>query len=75
MAKYKIIVDRGLCIGAASCVALAPKTFQLDAESKAIVLSTEADTPEDILMAAQACPTAAITIIEEASGEQVWPRK
>ena len=43
--KYKIKIDRNLCIGAASCVALAMKTFALDSENKAIILEN-AETGE-----------------------------
>lgn len=73
MTKYKIKVLRDLCIGAASCVAISPKVFQLDQEAKAIVTSQESDTPENILAAAQSCPTNAI-IIEDENGNQVWPK-
>ncbi len=31
---FKVKVDRQLCIGAASCSAIAPDTFQLDNEGK-----------------------------------------
>jgi len=34
--KLKVWVDRDLCIGAATCIAVAPKTFVLDSEAKAI---------------------------------------
>lgn len=37
----KIIVDREACIGAASCVALASKTFTLDQESKSEVINVQ----------------------------------
>lgn len=73
MAKYKVTVDRNLCIGAGSCVAVAPQAFALDNEAKAIVLPT--NTAEDdnmILEAAKACPVAAI-IIQDETGKQVFP--
>src|SRR3970040_1208698 len=41
--KYKIKIDRNLCIGAASCVALAMKTFALDSENKAVILEEDGD--------------------------------
>ncbi|KKT77822.1 MAG: hypothetical protein UW73_C0011G0021 [Microgenomates group bacterium GW2011_GWB1_44_8] len=72
--KYKIKVERDLCIGAASCVAVAPETFQLDNENKAVTLPGTVNTPEDIIMAAQACPTKAIVIINTQDGSQVWPK-
>ncbi len=74
MAKYKVKVLRDLCIGAASCVAIAPNVFQLDNEAKAIVLADgKNDTDENILAAAQSCPVNAI-IIEDENGNQIWPK-
>jgi ferredoxin len=71
--KYKIKVIRSLCIGAASCVAVSPAVFQLDDKSKAVVPDGATDIPENILMAAQSCPTKAIVIIDTETGQQVWP--
>lgn len=42
----KIVVDRDLCIGAASCVVLAGKTFALDEEGKVYVVNEKKDTAE-----------------------------
>ncbi len=72
--KLKVWVDRDLCIGAATCVAIAPKTFLLDSQAKAIILDTvELDTDEAIIDAAKGCPVAAI-IIEDEKGEKVFPK-
>jgi len=71
--KYKVQVVRDLCIGAASCIALSPSTFQLDNENKAVILDGADETPENLLMAAQSCPTKAIIITDTETGEQVWP--
>ncbi len=71
--KWKITIDRNLCIGAASCVALADKTFGLDGENKAVVLEGEGDPPEAIKLAAESCPTKAIILIDEETGEQEYP--
>ncbi len=73
MAKYKVKVIRDLCIGAASCVAIAPKVFELDGEAKAVVLKPDTDTDENILASAQSCPVNAI-IVEDENGQQVWPK-
>jgi ferredoxin len=72
--KYKVQILRNTCIGAASCIAFSPTVFELDGEKKATVLSTADDTPENIMMAAQACPTKAIVIVDTATGEQIWPK-
>ena len=71
--KYKITVDRDLCIGAASCVALAAKTFALDNENKAIILSDDQDSAEAIRLAAESCPTKAIILEDAETGKQEYP--
>ena len=73
MAKYKIKVLRDICIGAASCVAIAPKVFQLDNEAKAIILDENGETDDTILASAQSCPVNAINI-EDENGNQIWPK-
>ena len=50
MVKYKVTVDRNLCIGAGSCVAVAPLAFALDNEAKAIVLPTVDQTDDNTLL-------------------------
>jgi ferredoxin len=71
--KITVTVDKDLCIGAASCVAVAPMTFLLDNEAKAIILDTATeDTSENIIDAAKSCPVAAI-IIHDENGKQIFP--
>ena len=70
----KIWVDRDLCIGAATCVAVAPKTFVLDSEAKAIILkSVDEDADQTIVDAAKSCPVAAI-IIKDEKGNKIFPK-
>ena len=71
--KYKVQVIRDLCISAASCLAFSPSTFVLDGENKAVIQESSTDTPENILLAAQSCPTKAIIVTDSETGEQVWP--
>lgn len=72
--KLKVWVDRDLCIGAATCIAIAPKTFLLDSEAKAVFLRTTLDeTDETIIESAKGCPVAAI-IIEDENGTRVFPK-
>jgi ferredoxin len=68
----KIVVDRDLCIGAASCVVIAPKSFQMDGENKAYVVDLEGHDAETLLMAAESCPTKAVFLYDE-DGKQVYP--
>jgi len=70
----KIVVDRALCIGAASCIALAPDTFDLDSEAKAVIKNPKGNSDDDILEGAKSCPTDAIFLYDE-DGNQIWPEK
>lgn len=71
---WKIYIDRKLCIGAATCVAIASKTFELDSEAKAVFLdSKDIEAKEVLLDAAKACPVAAI-IIEDKDKKRVFPK-
>ncbi len=72
--KYKVQVLRDICIGAASCVAFSPTVFELDDKKKAVILSGADDIPENILLAAQSCPTKAIVVTDTETGEIVWPK-
>jgi ferredoxin len=68
----KIYVDRNLCIGAASCVAIAPGVFQLDEENKAYIVKEDGADDDTIMLAAQSCPTNAIFLYDE-DGNQIYP--
>ena len=84
----KITVDRGLCIGAGSCLTAAQGVYELDEENKAVMLLkgdlktsdasatsdlvNEGVSDADLLASAQSCPTMAILLHSE-DGEQVYP--
>jgi ferredoxin len=68
----KIVIDRQKCIGAANCVGIAPKTFQLDKEKKVALLDAGAHDDGTLFEAAESCPTEAIRILDD-SGEQLFP--
>ena len=68
----KVEVDREKCIGAATCVMIAPDVFELDSEMKAVVKDVKAASPEVILEAAQSCPTLAISVFDDA-GKRIFP--
>jgi len=72
--KLRVWVDRDLCIGAGTCVAVAPQTFLLDSEAKAIIIKTALnDSRETIIEAAKVCPVAAI-FIEDEKGRRIFPK-
>lgn len=69
----KIVVDRDLCIGAASCIAVSSTTFELDNENKAVVMGSDAVDDATLTMAAESCPTKAILLFDK-EGKQVFPK-
>lgn len=71
--KLTMHIERSLCIGAATCVAIAPKAWTLDDEAKAIILPTaEEETDINLIEAAKSCPVMAI-IITDTNGKQIYP--
>jgi ferredoxin len=68
----KIVVDRAKCIGAANCVGMAPSTFKLDKEKKAVVTSPEGHDDNILFEAAESCPTEAIALFDD-GGDQIFP--
>ena len=69
--KYRIVVIQSKCIAAASCVAISPSLFRLNEQNLAEMIESGSDELDNIMLAAQSCPTGAIEIYE---GEaRVWP--
>jgi ferredoxin len=69
----KIVVDRDLCIGAASCIAVSGVTYELDNENKAVVLDPNAIDDATLIMSAESCPTKAILLFDK-EGNKVFPK-
>ena len=68
----KIVIDRDLCIGAASCIAVSGATYELDGENKAIVIGANEADDDTLLLSAQSCPTKAIFLYDK-EGKQIFP--
>ncbi len=60
----RVIVDREVCIGAGTCVVIAPAYFELDEQGLARVLKAEVDPgDEELVREAEAkCPVEAIFV-------------
>lgn len=64
-------VDEQACAGHGDCLEVAPQAFALSDDDVAVVIGT---APEDLLVrAAEACPSVAISVIDEETGEQLYP--
>ncbi|HEY8477667.1 MAG TPA: ferredoxin, partial [Chloroflexota bacterium] len=68
----RVRADRRRCIGAASCVILAPRVFDLDADGKVVVLDPMSADDEIVLEAAESCPVDAIEVFDD-RGRRLYP--
>ncbi|MEU6390417.1 ferredoxin [Streptomyces sp. NPDC046939] len=71
--RWRVEVDRGVCIGSGMCVHHAPGAFRLDTARQSHPERTETDADEDVLAAAEGCPVEAIMITMADDGEPVFP--
>lgn len=69
----RVEIDRELCIGAASCVTIAPEAFQLDDENKATPQPNWRHlSQEQLIEAAKSCPVLAIYLYDQ-TGQRLYP--
>ncbi len=66
---YVVEIDEGACAAHGDCVAVAPNVFALGDVAEIIGTGTD----EELLAAAEACPSAAIRVIDADRAEVVYP--
>jgi DNA-binding Lrp family transcriptional regulator/ferredoxin len=80
--NVRVSIDADLCMGSASCVAMAPKVFRLDWAKRRSsmgepapleVLRAKGTEPGALFLAAQSCPYGVIRIEDVDTGEQLYP--
>ena len=64
-----VVVERERCIGSGMCVVYAPGTFAHDEQAKAVVLDPAGDPIDAISTAVEACPTAALRLVPDETGD------
>lgn len=64
------IVDTYACALHGDCADVAPQIFNIDGDIAEVIGTGPDDT---ILEAARACPSTAISVIDQATGRQVYP--
>lgn len=67
----EIRIIRSKCISASTCVVYAPRTFDLDDGSIAVIKDEQWDELEKIVSAAQSCPVLAIEVYRD--GKKLFP--
>jgi len=66
---YLVEIDEGACAGHGDCEDIAPEVFALDDVARVI-----GHGPDDVLLAAaEACPSAAIRILDAETGDALYP--
>jgi ferredoxin len=63
------VIDDASCLAHGDCEALAPDVFRI--EDVATVIGTA--PLEQLVSIAEACPASAISVIDDATGEQLYP--
>ncbi len=64
-------IDPRACAAHGDCLDVAPQAFALSDDDVAMVVG--AAPPDTLVEAAEACPSVAITVVDDASGEQLYP--
>jgi len=67
--RYLPQIDEAACAAHGDCVDVAPEVFELDDIARVVGTGP----PDLILRAAESCPSVAISVIDQDSGEQVYP--
>lgn len=69
----KIKIDRELCLGCGTCVAIDPDIFELDSEGKAYVKSIfiPEEKQQNVIEAINSCPASAISEIQEIDDREI----
>ncbi len=60
--SLSIEINRDVCMGSGNCSFWAPGVFDLDDDGVAVVTDPEGEPEEKIILAAQGCPTQAISV-------------
>jgi ferredoxin len=71
MSRWKVSVDKDICICSAMCVALAPGWFVLDEQQRSGPVDAEIDPDELVRDAAASCPSQAISLVDADTGQPV----
>ena len=71
MSRWRISVDKDLCIGSAMCVAIAPGRFALDQRQRSGPVEAEIEPDELVRDAAASCPSEAIGLVDAGTGQAV----
>ena len=71
--KLRVSVDLDKCVGNAMCETYAPRVFVLNDDRQSTVADPSADPEGAVMEAAEDCPVSAITVVDDETGETLFP--
>jgi ferredoxin len=74
MSRMQVTADTGKCQSYQRCTVVAPAVFGLGDDGKVRLIDSGAADDAVVLKAAKSCPYRAITVVDETTNEQLWPK-
>ncbi|MCF2532764.1 ferredoxin [Yinghuangia soli] len=71
--KWRVEVDRSVCIGSGMCIGSAPDDFKLDAGRQSHPRLEILPSSDAVMEAAESCPVEAISIFDAETGATLFP--
>jgi ferredoxin len=71
--RLRVALHREKCRSFGKCMSVAPELFAFDSERKVQQIAGGTAPDETIVKAAKSCPYRVIAVIDEESGEQLFP--
>ena len=71
--RLRIDISRNKCRSFGKCMSVAPEVFAFDDEHKVRRVEGGSASDETILKAAKSCPYRVISIVDDETGEPVFP--
>ena len=70
--RWKITLDQRTCVSSGQCADVASQWFDITAQGTRVV-QDELDPDENVILAAEACPVSAISVLNAADGTVLAP--
>lgn len=73
MSKLRVTVDHNRCVGSQLCVLFLPDAFEINGDGQSDVKSGSTADEKQIISTAEQCPQCAIRVVDNESGEVLFP--
>jgi ferredoxin len=69
--RWHVLIDDRICVGSASCIAVAPAHFAFDDNDRSQPVAPYTAPDDTLITAAEMCPTGALRVIDTATGQEL----